>query len=663
MKKTFYLTIGLIALMLSNSCTEKKTDKMEWWRDARFGMFIHWGLYSIPAGEYDGKEIPGIGEWIMNTGKIPVAEYEKYASQFNPVDFNAEEWVKLAKDAGMKYIVITSKHHDGFAMFKSKVSNYNIVDATPFKRDVIAEMAAACKKYNMPFGLYYSQAQDWHTPGGAAIGGHWDKAQDGDMDAYLDSIAIPQVSEILNNYGPIKILWFDTPEGMTPERAAKFMTELAKHPDLIINNRLGGGIDGDLETPEQYIPATGIPGKNWESCMTMNDTWGFKSNDQNWKDIKTLVRNLIDIASKGGNYLLNVGPTSLGLIPEASVTRLKAVGAWMKVNGEAIYGTSANPFKQPDWGRCTRKNVGNKELLYLHIFETPANKMIELSGIDGHLIKAYPLADKNKALKIIDNGYLKKIDISNLIMDSISTVIVIEAQKGLKIYNAPDIITNYDIYIDSVQFESSPQSKELSVRFTTDGSSPTENSTLSQGINKFHKTGTFTVKAASFLNDKIVSGISEHVFTQVVPIASVKINKARPGLKTDYYEGQWDKLPDFSKLKIIESVISKQPDITVKKKDSNYGLVFTGFMNVPETAVYKFILTSDDGSAITISGNTLVNDGLHGMTSKTLDLALEKGLHPVELQFFQAGGGDGLEVKWQTGDAPAFVIPLEYWVH
>ena len=277
------LLLTILFQLFGCKVEKKPVDKMDWWKDAKFGLFIHWGLYSVPAGVYNGKEIGGIGEWIMNNGKIPVNEYAQYATQFNPTGFNADEWVKMAKDAGIKYIVITSKHHDGFAMFESKVSKYNVVDATPFKRDIIKELSEACKKQGMPLGLYYSQAQDWNAPGGAAFGGHWDSAQDGDMDKYLDEKAVPQVSEILNNYGDIKILWWDTPINMTPERAAKFMPELAKHPNLIYNNRLGGGFAGDLETPEQFIPATGIPGKNWESCMTMNDTWGFKKNDQNWK--------------------------------------------------------------------------------------------------------------------------------------------------------------------------------------------------------------------------------------------------------------------------------------------------------------------------------------------------------------------------------------------
>src|SRR5437879_9612473 len=281
--------------------------RVKWWREARFGLFIHWGIYSVPGGTYQGKQIPGIGEWIMNHGKIPVAEYATYAGQCKRVKFSAYAWVGLATGAGMKYIVITSKHHDGFAMFQSKASSYNVVDATPFKRDVIKEMAEACQRQGMKLGLYYSQAQDWHHPGGAANGGHWDKAQDGSMDEYLDKIAVPQVREILSNYGPIAVLWWDTPTDMTPERAAKLFALTKIQPGIVTNNRLGGGFGGDLSTPEQSIPATGIPGKDWEVCMTMNDTWGFKSYDHNWKSTEDLIRKLADIGSKGGNFLLNVG--------------------------------------------------------------------------------------------------------------------------------------------------------------------------------------------------------------------------------------------------------------------------------------------------------------------------------------------------------------------
>ncbi len=390
------MTILTFSILLLFSCKNDPVinqDRLAWWHEARFGMFIHWGIYSVPAGVYKGKEIPGIGEWIMNNAKIPVSEYATYAAQFNPVNFNAEQWVVLAKEAGMKYIVITSKHHDGFAMFGSKASQYNIVDATPFKHDPLQELASACKKHGLRLGFYYSQAQDWHHAGGSAIGGHWDRAQDGNMDEYIDKIAVPQVKEILSNYGPISILWWDTPEGMTPQRAAKFIPLLELQPGIITNNRLGGEIEGDFQTPEQYIPATGIPGKNWEACMTMNDTWGFKSGDNNWKSPETLIQNLIDITSKGGNYLLNVGPNSLGEIPEPSIVRLKQIGAWLNTNGEAIYGTLASPFNYIPWGRCTQRKEKNVTKLYLHIFTFPEDGQLKLDGLQNEIIKVYALSD------------------------------------------------------------------------------------------------------------------------------------------------------------------------------------------------------------------------------------------------------------------------------
>jgi len=394
--------------------------RMQWWNEARFGMFIHWGIYSVPAGTYDGKQIPGIGEWIMNKGKIPMAVYQQYAKQFNPVKFNADRFVSLAKAAGMKYIVITSKHHDGFAMFKSDASDFNIVDGTPFKRDVIAEMAAACKKYGMRFGLYYSQAQDWNHSGGAANGGHWDKAQDGSMDEYIDKVAVPQMKEILTKYGPISVLWFDTPTDMTHDRAAKIYDLLKLQPNIIYNNRLGGGFGGDLETPEQYIPAMGLPGRNWESCMTMNDTWGYKSYDHNWKSTRTLIQNLIDIASKGGNYLLNVGPTSEGLIPDASVERLQQIGKWMDINGEAIHGTTNGPFSYLSWGRSTRKG----QTLYLHVFNWPANGVLQVP-LKNQVTKAYLLAN-GKAVQYKTGKAGLTLTLPAMAPDSISSVIALQ---------------------------------------------------------------------------------------------------------------------------------------------------------------------------------------------------------------------------------------------
>lgn len=416
-----HLTTLLCVVTFFVATAQPDEARMKWWKDAKFGMFIHWGVYSVPAGTYNGKQIPGIGEWIMNRAKIPVSVYKQYATQFNPVNYNPEAWVRMAKDAGVKYIVITSKHHDGFALFNSKATNWNVADATPYGKDLLKPLVAACRKEGIRIGFYYSQAQDWCHPGGAASGGHWNNAQEGSMDAYLDTIAVPQVREILSNYGEPDILWWDTPQDMTPARAEKFQAILKDHPNLITNNRLGGGFKGDTETPEQFVPFTGFPGRNWETCMTMNDTWGFKSYDENWKSAATLIRNLTDVVSKGGNLLLNVGPTSMGEIPQPSIERLAEMGRWLKVNHEAIYETTASPFAYLSWGRCTRK--GQK--LYLHVFNYPANGALRLP-MSNAISKAYLLASPGSQLKVKAEGERSVITLPAQAPDTINTVVVVE---------------------------------------------------------------------------------------------------------------------------------------------------------------------------------------------------------------------------------------------
>ena len=434
--------------------TEAQRDaRMAWWRDARFGMFIHWGLYSIPAGTWDGKQIPGIGEWIMNSASIPVADYKALAGKFNPVGFSAHDIVALAKAAGMKYIVITAKHHDGFAMFDSKVNAFNIVAATPFKRDPLQELATEARKQGIKLGFYYSQDQDWTAPGASAIlrgnhdpvTHHWDKAQDGDFDKYLHEKAIPQIKELLTNYGEFPaVVWFDTPtKNMTPERAAEIVALLNTHPNLIWNNRLGGGYKGDTETPEQYIPAGGYPGRDWESCMTMNDTWGFKSYDLNFKSTETLLRNLIDIASKGGNYLLNIGPDSNGKVPEAEQERLRAMGKWLTVNGEAIYGTSPTLFgAEAGSFSATEKDKAGKpkfvpswewrsttkaDKVYVEIFAWPASGSFHVPSLQRTVTGAYLLAD-HKAVKFTQTAAGVDLALPAKELDPVATVVVLETK-------------------------------------------------------------------------------------------------------------------------------------------------------------------------------------------------------------------------------------------
>jgi alpha-L-fucosidase len=417
-----------------------REKRLEWFRDAKYGLFIHWGLYAIPAGEWKGKRSPGLGEWVMLRSAVPVKDYEKLASRFNPVKFNADQWVKLAKDAGMKYIVITSKHHDGFAMFKSSASPYNIVDATPFKRDILKELADACARRGIRLGFYYSQSQDWHERNGA--GNEWDFGPDDkkDYDQYLRSKAEPQVKELLTNYGKVALIWFDTPRMMTGDRAQRFANIVrSTQPDTLIDGRLG--TEGDYKSTGDNVIPSEVSGEAWEVPATINHTWGFRNDDTDWKSAGQIAFKLVDIVSKGGNYLLNVGPTAEGVIPQASQDVLRTVGRWLQVNGDAVYGAGPTPFgdemgepspkgvkdvrgdllvyQQTQWRVTTRPGK-----LYITFFDEP-RAPFAIPAMKNAITRAYRLADKAPVAMKTENGRTY-LNLERPIFDPMATVVVVE---------------------------------------------------------------------------------------------------------------------------------------------------------------------------------------------------------------------------------------------
>lgn len=427
------------------------SSRLEWWQDAKFGMFIHWGAYSKAGGEWNGTT--DHGEWLQFTAKIPLAEYKEFAAGFNPVDFDAEEWVRIAKDAGMKYMVITAKHHDGFAMFDSPSSPYDIVDASEFGRDPIKELADACAKEGLKFCVYYSLGRDWEDPDvptGKGDNAGWrsnllDFPDESikDFSKYFERKVKPQVRELLTQYGPIGVMWFDTPERITEEQSAELVALIRElQPDCIINNRVGHGL-GDYGTPEQKIPS-GKDVEPWETCMTVSSRiWGYNK-FVDYRPADELIRNLIDISSKGGNYLLNVGPTGEGIIPSPSVERLEAMGDWLRINGEAIYGCGPTPFG-PEVGYYSKPEKDSKDKaefiatwkwrattkpgkLYIHVFDW--SEQIHLPTVDQRIAKIYHLADPTqKPLTFKQNQAGVAIDLPQQAPDPVASVICIEFQQ------------------------------------------------------------------------------------------------------------------------------------------------------------------------------------------------------------------------------------------
>ncbi len=409
----------------------------QWFKDAKFGMFIHWGLFAEAGGVWQGKNYYGISEWMMNRGKIPAADYAALAKKFNPTKFNAKEWARVAKDAGMKYMVITAKHHEGFALFDSKVSDFNIVKATPYHQDPMKPLAQAVRDAGLHFGFYYSQFLDWHEPNGGGNKWDFDEAKK-NFQEYYHTKSIPQIKELLSNYGPLGLIWFDMPGGLSKEETQKLINDVRKiQPGCLISSRVGNGLGDFKDYGDGEIPATVSTTGAWEALFTHNDSWGYSKFDYNFKTPKEIVRLLTTVSSKGGNLILNVGPDSSGQMPEYSIKYLRQVGKWLKVNGEAIYGTTAGFINPQPWGLTTAK----PHKLYLHVFERPNNGLIFIPGLY-QIKKAYLLANKQPLVFVkTDGGTNIKLP---YLTDTYNTVIAVDLPGKPMQFNpdAPVTVSN-----------------------------------------------------------------------------------------------------------------------------------------------------------------------------------------------------------------------------
>ncbi len=656
----------------------ERDARMAWFRDARFGLFIHWGLYAVPEGRWNGRDTHG--EWIRTTAQIPLDTYDAFRTQFDPKSFDPRAWAALAREAGMNYVTITTKHHDGFCLFESDHTEFDIT-ATPHGRDVMKDVAAAFRNEGLAVCWYHS-IMDWHHPDYLPRR-EWetDRPTTGaDMDRYVRHLHA-QVTELLTRYGPIGVMWFDGEwESTWNHERGQALYDLCRslQPSVIVNNRVdvgrggmagqtrAGGFAGDYGTPEQEIPATGLPGVDWESCMTMNGHWGWNAADTRWKSTDELIRLLCDVASKGGNFLLNVGPKPDGTFPAEAVERLKGIGAWMKDNAASIHGTRASLFATTPWGRSTtRTTTEGRTTVYLQLFDPPSDGRVDIVGLGTTPLSARILG--GDAVDVVSG-----IDRVTLVVPGSARakripVVALEFAGKPAVFTAPTIqgpagdmflADGVDIAERSIVI---PAMDGCEVRATFDGRDPRPDGVIGSGT--YALRDTTTVRVRGFRDGIPVTPIAERTFRRVDPRAGTS-RTTIPGLVRESWPGSFKKLPTFDDLGApkFRGVVDVPAPGTPSQE--HVARRFSGWIDIPDDGVWNFELVCDDGGRLAIGGDVVVDhDGLHKPEPKTGRAALSKGKHRFELVHFNATGGEWLELRWARGADALSPIPSAAFGH
>lgn len=651
-----------------------------WWTEARFGMFVHWGLYSEAGSVWKGKFLPGWSEWMLNRKKIPPDEYHaELTPRFDPVDFDADAWVRAAKDAGMKYIVITTKHHEGFALWPSAAGEQDIA-TTHFgkpksqggrERDPLRELADACKRHGIKLGFYYSLL-DWSHPDYLPRR-EWDtRSIDGAEYPRYTTYMRAQVKELLDGrYGEIAVLWGDGDwEHGAREHTSDEIVAMARElqPGILINDRWSQ--PGDYATPENKIPDAG-PARPWETCMTLNNSWGYARDDHEFKSAAAVLRNLADIVSKGGNYLLNIGPDGKGRIDPESMSVLSSIALWMKTHSTSIHGNGRAPLPVPEWGKWTMaQSDEGTATLNAHLFSAPKGGVIQLAGVmDEPLSIRVPgnefavgkdsvRRDGADLLVQLDAEALEAIGKASTVDTTPHAVIEVEFASMPRVLTAPEILGDDSIFVDGIVLRLSPPPAGAVIHVTTNGSMPT---LLTPPLVRDGQRGysvaltrSATVRARASWNGQLSSAETTRRVDQVELLSASVCDAlgagAESGLTAKILLGEFEVVPgskDFDAVIDLARVDSIR--IPENAPLDRYAVQIRGVIETRLPGVYRFEISSDDGSELWIDGRLVIdNGGLHGATSKFGDIALAGGCHEIEVRMFESVGGEALSLRWRV---------------